>query len=226
MTDEPPDTADTAGSVRTAGTASDGSRLPGPVTLRRGNVQLEPLTLEHVQGLHIALDDPEVWRWLQYRQPDDETATGALVVRALEQQDAGVRRPFAICVDGTVAGTTSYWDSDIFSVGVEIGATFIAKPFWRTHVNTTCKLLLLEHAFDVCGYERVALKTDAANTRSAAAIARLGAVNEGVLRHHILRPDGSWRDSVIFSILREEWPGVRASLESALAAHPQQGVQA
>jgi RimJ/RimL family protein N-acetyltransferase len=194
-------------------------RLPGSVVLSRDNVRLEPLTLEHVQGLHNALCDPEVWRSLQYPQPVDETATGLLVVRALEQQEAGLRRPFATCVDGGVIGTTSFWDSDIFSSGIEIGATFIGKPWWRTHVNTTAKLLMLAHAFEVCGYERVALKTDVANTRSAAAIARLGATPEGVLRHHIQRPDGSWRDSVIFSILLEEWPAARANLEEMLANH-------
>lgn len=197
--------------------SSSTPRLPGRTVLQRGGVRLEPLTLEHVQGLHNALRDPEVWRWLQYHQPVDETATGALVVRALEQEDAGVRRPFATHVDGTIVGTTSFWDSDIFSVGVEIGATFIGKPWWRTHVNTTAKMLMLEHAFEAYGYERVALKTDVANARSAAAIARLGATKEGVLRHHIRRPDGSWRDSVIFSILLEEWPAARAKMEKALA---------
>jgi RimJ/RimL family protein N-acetyltransferase len=194
-------------------------RLPPPVVLTRGNVRLEPLTLEHVQGLHVALEDPEVWRWLQYQQPVDEIATGALVVKALAQQDAGVRLPFAICLDSTVAGTTSYWDSDIFSAGIEIGATFLGRPWWRTHVKTTAKLLLLEHAFDTYGYERVMLKTDAANTRSANAIAALGAVNEGVLRHYIKRPDGTWRDSVVFSILRDEWPAVRDALTARLRDH-------
>lgn len=201
------------------------SRLPDPVVLSRDNVRLEPLTLEHVQGLHIALNDPDVWRWLQYHQPVDETATGALVVRALEQQDAGVRRPFVICVGGTIAGTTSYWDSDIFSAGIEIGATFIGTPWWRTHVNTTAKLLLLEHAFEKYGYERVMLKTDTANIRSVTAIARLGAVREGVLRHHIKRPDGTWRDSVVFSILLGEWPEVRKRLEDSLANHAKQGAR-
>ncbi|MDQ1540674.1 MAG: N-acetyltransferase [Actinomycetota bacterium] len=194
-------------------------RLPAPVVLMRDSVRLEPLTLEHVTGLHVALDDDEVWRWLQYQRPIDETATGTIVVRALEQQDDGVRLPFAILVDGVVAGTTSYWDSDIFSAGIEIGATFVGKPWWRSRVNTTAKILLLQHAFETYGYERVLLKTDLANTRSSDAIARLGAVQEGVLRHHMLRPDGTWRDSVLFSILLEEWPAMHARLEAALAKH-------
>jgi uncharacterized protein len=202
------------------GVRPDKPRLPAPVVLTRGSVRLEPLTLEHVQGLHIALDDAEVWRWLQHHQPVDEIGTGALVVKALQQEDAAVRRPFATCVDATVVGTTSYWDSDIFSAGIEIGATFVGKPWWRTHLNTTAKFLMLEHAFEVCGYERVMLKTDAANTRSATAISRIGATNEGVLRHHIKRPDGSWRDSVIFSILLGEWPAVRARLAARLGTVP------
>ena len=194
-------------------------RLPLPVVLVRGSIRLEPLTLEHVQGLHNALDDAEVWHWLQYSRPVDETAMGAIVVRALDQEADGVRRPFAICVDGLIAGTTSYWDSDIFSAGVEVGASFIGKPWWRTQLNTTAKLLLLKHAFESYGYERVMLKTDVANVRSSDAIARLGARKEGVLRHHLRRPDGSWRDSVIYSILLDEWPAVNAKLEKSLAAH-------
>ena len=194
-------------------------RLPLPVVLTDGDVRLEPLTLEHVPQLHVALDDPEVWRWLQYEQPVDETAIGGIVVKALDQEDAGVRRPFAICVWGDVVGTTSYWDSDLFSSGVEVGASFIGKPWWRTHVNTTAKLLLLSHAFEFYRYERIMLKTDVANRRSIDAITRLGAVNEGVLRHHMQRPDGSWRDSVVFSILRHEWPPVKARLERALQKH-------
>jgi RimJ/RimL family protein N-acetyltransferase len=198
-------------------------RLPAPVVLVRDNVRLEPLTLEHVPGLHVALDDPEVWRWLQYRRPVDETAMGSIVVHALDQQDGEVRRPFAVCVDGVVAGTTSYWDSDLFSSGIEIGATFIGRQWWRTQVNTTAKILLLQHAFETYGYERVMFKTDVANARSWTAVERVGAVKEGVLRHHMRRPDGSWRDSVVLSILLEEWPGVRAKLEAALAAHANHG---
>lgn len=194
-------------------------RLPAPVVLVHDSVRLEPLTLEHVTGLHVALDDDEVWRWLQYQRPIDEIATGTIVVRALEQQSAGVRQPFAILVDGVVAGTTSYWDSDIFSAGIEIGATFVGKPWWRSRVNTTAKILQLQHAFETYGYERVMLKTDLANTRSSDAIARLGAVREGVLRHHLLRPDGTWRDSVVFSIVLDEWPAMRDRLEAALAKH-------
>jgi RimJ/RimL family protein N-acetyltransferase len=194
-------------------------RLPTPVVLARDSVRLEPLTLEHVTGLHVALDDDEVWRWLHYQRPIDEIATGIIVERALEQQKAGVRQPFAILVDAVVAGTTSYWDSDIFSAGIEIGATFVGKPWWRSRVNTTAKNLLLQHAFEAYGYERVMLKTDLANTRSSDAIARLGAVREGVLRHHLLRPDGTWRDSVVFSILLDEWPATHTRLEAALAKY-------
>ena len=191
-------------------------RLPDPVVLSRGNVRLEPLTLEHVQGLHNALCDPEVWRWLQYPQPVDETATGLLVVKALEQQEAGLRRPFATCVDGAVIGTTSFWDSDVFSSGIEIGATFIGKPWWRTHVNTTAKFLMLEHAFEVCHCIRVELKTDALNQKSRNAILRIGAKEEGTLRQHLITSTGRVRDSVYFSILESEWPEVKHRLQARL----------
>ncbi len=194
-------------------------RLPRPTTLCHGDIRLEPMALAHVTGLHVALDDPSVWQWLRDKQPVDEIAMGAIVVAALEQQTAGIRVPFVISVAGTVAGTTSYWDSDPFSSGIEIGASFIGSPWWRSSVNTTAKLLMLGHAFEVYGYERILLKTDVANERSSKAIARLGATKEGVLRHHMKRPDGSWRDSVVFSILLSEWPSVKDKLETALAKH-------
>jgi len=194
-------------------------RLPRPATLCHGDIRLEPMALSHVTGLHVALDDPSVWQWLRDKQPVDEIAMGAIVVAALEQQDAGMRVPFVISVAGTVAGTTSYFDSDPFSSGIEIGASFIGSPWWRSNVNTTAKLLMLGHAFEVYGFERVLLKTDVSNERSSKAIARLGASKEGVLRHHMKRPDGSWRDSVVFSILLDEWPSVKDKLEDALAQH-------
>ena len=194
-------------------------RLPRPTILSHGDIRLEPMALSHVTGLHVALDDPSVWQWLRDKQPVDEIAMGAIVVAALEQRDGGIRVPFVISVAGTVAGTTSYFDSDPFSSGIEIGASFIGTPWWRSNVNTTAKLLMLGHAFEVYGYERILLKTDVANERSSKAIARLGASKEGVLRHHMKRPDGSWRDSVVFSILLDEWPSVKDKLESALAKH-------
>lgn len=194
-------------------------RLPRPTVLCHGDIRLEPMTLVHVTGLHVALDDPDVWRWLRDRHPVDELAMGAIVVAALDQQAASMRVPFVITVAGTVAGTTSYFDSDPFSSGIEIGASFIGTAWWRSNVNTTAKLLMLGHAFEVYGYERVLLKTDVANERSSKAIARLGASKEGVLRHHMKRPDGSWRDSILFSILLDEWPSVKDKLEGALAKH-------
>lgn len=201
------------------------SRLPVAAVLERDDVRLEPLSLDHVPGLHKALADADVWEFLRHPQPADEDDTKAIVVAALEHRDLQQQQPFAILVAGTVAGTTSFWDSDLLSSGsIEIGSTYVAKPWWRTHVNTTAKLLLLGHAFDTCGYERVMLQTDVRNVRSATAIKRLGATQEGVLRHHKPRLDGSWRDSVIFSILREEWPAARARLEAAL--HRRKGASA
>ncbi len=123
---------------------------------------------------------------------------------------------FAVVVDGRAQGSTSYLDVDLSVGGVEIGWTWYARPLWATTVNPACKLLLLTHAFEVLGAERVTLKTDGLNTRSQSAIRRLGATYDGTLRHHRRRPDGSVRDTAYFSILRSEWPGVREGLLARL----------
>lgn len=195
------------------------SRVPAAVVLERDDIRLEPLAFDHVAGLHQAIAHAAVWAFTAHKRPASEDETRAFVAAALERRDAKQGQPFAIVVDGAVAGTTSYVDSDLSSKGsIAIGGTYLGKPWWRTHVNTTAKLLLLGHAFDECGYERVTFQTDVRNDRSATAIRRLGAIQEGVLRHHKPRPDGSWRDSVIFSILRDEWPAAKARLLAALEA--------
>ncbi len=150
------------------------------------------------------------------RSPARSEEMRANVERTLERQAAGRQLPFAIVVDGVVAGSTSFYEWDEPSERIEIGYTLLGTAWWRTAVNTSCKLLLMGHAFDSLGYGRVALRTDHLNTRSQAAIARIGGVREGVLRRHVRRPDGTWRDTVYFSILRDEWPGVRERLTEAL----------
>jgi RimJ/RimL family protein N-acetyltransferase len=195
-----------------------GDRLPRPAVLERDDVRLEPLSFEHAERLTVALSDAEVFEWLQYQRPITVADTTALIAAALEQEAAGRRRPFAICVDDHAIGTSSFLDYDLFTSGIEIGATFIGKPWWRSHVNSTAKLLLLTYAFETCGYERVMLKTDIANQRSVKAISRLGATHEGTLRHHVARNDGTWRDTVMFSIVSAEWPQIKVNLERALAA--------
>ena len=121
--------------------------------------------------------------------------------------------PWAVVVDGTGAGSTSFLDVDTELGGLEIGFTWYRKDLWATEVNPTCKLLLLSYAFDDLGAGRVTLKTDALNTRSRAAILRLGCAYDGTLRHARLRPDGSIRDNAFFSMLADEWPAAKAALE-------------
>jgi RimJ/RimL family protein N-acetyltransferase len=120
---------------------------------------------------------------------------------------------------GRAVGVTTYRDVDERHRTLEIGGTWIGRPWWRTALNTEAKLLFLGHAFETLGANRVAIKTDIRNERSQAAIARLGAVREGVLRHQYVRRDGSLRDSVMFSIVPDEWPAVKARLRARLEAH-------
>jgi RimJ/RimL family protein N-acetyltransferase len=191
---------------------------PRPCTLRGERVLLRPLAAGDTAALWDSCGDPEAFRWVwpyAMAQPSDMEA---FVERAVADGEAGVRVPFAQVdlLTGAVVGSTSYLDVDVASAHVEIGWTVLSPRVWRTGFNVEAKLLLLGHAFDALGMERVALKTDHLNERSQAAIAALGATREGTLRHHVRRTDGSWRDSVYFSVLREEWPAVRSRLEARL----------
>jgi N-acetyltransferase len=129
------------------------------------------------------------------------------VVREIDRE---TKRP------GRIVGTSSLGDVDLVNERMHLGWTAYTPDVWGTSVNPECKLLMLWHAFDHCGFNRVKIQTDGINQRSQAAIAKLGATREGVLRRHIKRADGSWRDTVVFSVIREEWPLVRASLELRL----------
>ena len=161
--------------------------------------------------------DEEVWRWLPVL-PADEAELRPMVEAALADRDKGTRFPFTIldAGSGRVLGSSSYLDIEPANDRIEIGWTWLSRSVWRSPVNTEAKLLLLGHAFEDLGYERVALKTHHNNERSQAAIARLGAVREGTLRHHMRHRDGSWRDSVYYSILSAEWPAVRDRLRDRL----------
>lgn len=190
-----------------------------PVRLEGRFVVLEPLSLEHVADLTAAsAGDEELWRWMPASTPRDENDMAAVVGAALTAQERGERVPWAVrsLADGVVVGCTSFLDIAPPDRRVEIGWTWYGRRWWRTAVNTETKLLLMTRAFDLLGANRVALKTDGANARSQAAIGRLGAQREGTLRQHVVRPDGSLRDTVYFSVLAAEWPGVRTNLESAL----------
>lgn len=190
-----------------------------PPTLSGRWVRLEPLEDRHAEGLFEASRDPEIWRHLIIPQPQSVAEMREYIATARVPSFEGPQLPFATInlADGSVAGTTRFMAMVAAHRVLEIGWTWLAPRHQRTAINTECKLLLLRHAFEMLGAQRVQLKTDIRNTKSQAAIERLGAVREGVLRALRIRTDGSPRDTVFYSILRDEWPTVRARLEQALA---------
>ena len=189
-------------------------RTPEPVVLTRGDVRLEPLSDAHVDDLLPAGRDADVWRYLSVPQPHDRSSMAAVVEAAVADPD---RIAWAVVVGGGAVGSTSYLDVDLAVEGLEVGWTWYARSVWATQVNPTCKLLLLGHAFDALGAQRVTLKLDARNARSFRAVERLGARYDGTLRHHKRRNDGTVRDSAYFSILAAEWPAVRQGLLARLS---------
>lgn len=191
-----------------------------PVTLEGFGVRLEPLTLEHVDALSTAVADGELWR-LWYTWVPEASKVRAYVEAALAGQKEGHMLPWAVreAKSGAIVGSTRYHDVIADVDRVEIGYTWYAKSWQRSHVNTSCKLLLLGHAFDTVGCKVVGLRTDNFNFRSQQAIEALGAKKDGVIRHHRIRPDGSARDTVIYSILVTEWPDVKKNLQHRLNRH-------
>lgn len=191
---------------------------PRPVVLAGRHGRLEPLTPDHAPGLFAAAQNDAVWRYLPRARPTDEAAVRAMIAEALEAAATGGQVPFAI-VDaaGRVAGSTRYMDIVRESRGLEIGWTWLGAAWQRTPVNTECKYMLLRHAFESLGALRVQLRTDARNERSQNAILRIGAAFEGRFRRHRIMHDGYIRDSMFYSVIAEEWPGVKARLEGFLA---------
>ena len=189
-----------------------------PVTLAGEAVRLEPLSRDHLPGLLEVGLDPDLWR-ITVQFGGTPEALAAYVDEALRQQAAGTALPFALVepATGRIMGSSRFGNYDAPSARIEIGWTWVARPWQRTRVNTEAKYLLLRHAFDALGLERVELRTDAINARSRAAIRRIGAVEEGILRRQQRTWDGRLRDTVFHSILREEWPAARARLEAMLA---------
>jgi RimJ/RimL family protein N-acetyltransferase/nitroimidazol reductase NimA-like FMN-containing flavoprotein (pyridoxamine 5'-phosphate oxidase superfamily) len=189
------------------------------VTMRGKHVVLEPLAPSHVDGLLAALGDDEVWQFLPSPRPRDREEMAAHVATATRQQWLGERVAWAQCdpASGAVIGMTSYHDIDAEQRALGIGHTIIGRPWWRSGVNTEAKLMLLERAFDVLGAERVLWYTDIRNERSQRAIARLGASRDGMIRRHRLRPDGTWRDSVLFAMTADEWPAKAERLRRMVA---------
>jgi N-acetyltransferase len=192
-------------------------RTVEPVTLERAPVRLLPLGLEHVAGLAAAAADGELWNLRVTAVPTVE-GTRAYIETALHMRAEGHRFAFVVLdqASGEVIGSTSYHDIDPSVDRLEIGHTWYAKSRQRSSVNTTTKLMLMAHAFDTLGAQLVGLRTDNFNFASQRAIERLGARKDGVIRHHRARPDGTVRDTVLYSISVGEWPEVRAHLEHQL----------
>ena len=184
-----------------------------PVTLRERGVRLEPLALAHEDGLRAAAADGELWKLRITSVPEPE-GTRAYIESALAMREQGHRFAFAVVEEATgkVLGTTSYHDILPAVRRVEIGYTWYAQSVQRTHVNTTCKLLMMGHAFNTLGCHVVGWRTDNYNFASQRAIERLGARKDGVLRGHALRRDGTVRDTVMYSMRAGEWPEARAQL--------------
>ena len=195
-----------------------------PVTLEGRGIRLEPLTPSHHDALAAAAADGNLWElWFTSVPAPGDTA--AYIADALKGQRDGHMLPWAVrdLATGAIVGTTRYHDIVASIDRVEIGYTWYAQSRQRSSVNTTCKLLLLTHAFDTLGCKVVGLRTDNFNFRSQRAIEGLGARKDGVLRHHATRRDGTVRDSVMYSILAAEWPDVRKHLELRLARHATSG---
>lgn len=191
-----------------------------PVTLRGRRVTLEPLQPEHCDGLQAAARDGELWRLWYTSVPTPENMA-ASIEDALKEQAEGVGLPFAVRdnASGKLLGSTRYLHVDTSHRRLEIGATWYARSAQRTGINTECKLLLLTHAFEELKAIAVEFRTHWHNRASRAAIARLGARQDGVLRHHYKMADGSFRDTVVFSIVEPEWLAVRRNLQFMLEAH-------
>lgn len=193
---------------------------PYPVTLEGHGIRLEPLADPHHDELRIAAADGKLWE-LWFTAVPEPDQTRAYIASALAGQEAGHMLPWAVreLTSGSLIGSTRFHDIVAAIDRVEIGYTWYAKSWQRSHVNTSCKLLLLGHAFDALGCKVVGLRTDNFNFASQRAIEALGARKDGVLRHHQARRDGTVRDSVMYSILASEWPDVRRHLELRLARH-------
>jgi RimJ/RimL family protein N-acetyltransferase len=191
-----------------------------PITLSAHGVTLVPLSLEHEAGLRAAAADGQLWQ-LRVTSVPAPHETHAYIQAALHGREQGQRFAFAVIdqASGTVLGSTSYHDILPAVKRMEIGYTWYARRVQRTHVNTTCKLLLLEHAFDALGCHVVGWRTDNFNYASQRAIERLGAKKDGTIRNHALRRDGTIRDTVMYSLLSGEWPEVKAHLLYLLALH-------
>src|SRR5262245_43643384 len=193
---------------------------PRPIVLEGHGVRLEPLNISHHDALEAAAADGRLWE-LWYTSVPDPGKTRVYIETALAGLEAKHMLPWAVrdLASGAIVGSTRYHDIIAAADRVEIGWTWYAKRAQRSHVNTACKLLLLGYAFDELGCKVVGLRTDNFNFTSQRAIEALGAKKDGVIRNHAVRRDGTARDTVMYSILVSEWPGVRLHLETRLRKH-------
>jgi N-acetyltransferase len=189
-----------------------------PVTLEGQHVRLVPVTLAHARPLLAVAHDPEIWTWTRFGALDTVEKMEEQIRRLQVDEERGEGLSFTVLLreGDRPIGMTRFLAISRPDLAVEIGGTWYGRAYWRTAVNTECKYLLLRHAFDVEDTHRVQLKTDLNNLRSQRAIERIGAVREGILREHLLLGSGRFRTSVFYSILRPEWPEVKAALERML----------
>jgi RimJ/RimL family protein N-acetyltransferase len=190
---------------------------PTPTTLEGTHVKLQPLSESHLDALCDIGLDPDLWKWIPI-QVLDRVQMQSYIRSALSDQEKGISLPFATIdrKSNRVVGSTRFLNIDVPNLRVEIGATWIAKPWQRTHINTEAKFLMMRHAFETWGVNRLEWKTDALNTQSRNAILRLGAKQEGIFRHHIVTWSGRLRDTVYFSVIAPEWPEVKQALEAKI----------
>jgi N-acetyltransferase len=196
--------------------------LVEPVILYGNRVRLEPLGLAHAVDLYAVSQDPDIWTYMPVDPSQSLEALSSWIETALRARAQGQQMPFAIvdALSGKAIGSTRYLSITPQDYGIEIGWTWLAREVRRTAVNTECKYLLLRHAFESLGAIRVQLKTDSRNQRSQRAIERLGAMREGVLRKQMILENGYQRDTVMYSIIASEWPGVKDALEEKLLSSP------
>lgn len=190
-----------------------------PITLEGSHVQLQPLSESHNDALCEVGLDPELWKWIPIQVLDREQMLH-YIRAALSDQAKGISLPF-VTIDlasGKVVGSTRFLNIDLPNKRVEIGATWLAKPWQRSALNTEAKYLMMRHAFETLGCNRVEWKTDSLNTQSRNAILRLGAKQEGIFRQHMVTWSGRLRDTVYFSVIAPEWPEVKKNLEAKIKA--------
>jgi N-acetyltransferase len=195
----------------------------GPVTLEGRHVRLEPVNLAHVPALWRVGAYEDIWRYIPYAVHSEEEMRASIESELAKQQAGSVVRfaTIAKAIEQPV-GSTSYLNIDRQHRRLEIGGTWITPAWQRSPINTEAKYLQLRHAFETLGCIRVEFKTDSLNTKSRQALARIGAVEEGTFRNHMVMPSGRIRHSVYFSITNEDWPAVKAHLEELMAAYATQ----